>query len=566
MYRKESARQNVLGGDYFHQRSSNRQSCARAEFLRNADKRTTMQSSGNEAGPGVLQLRSRIQEKLGDSVRIVEMLGAHGPESLWRARDGKRGDDLFICSFDGDPATASDAHREFEQRAKSSALLDHPNIAPVGPLQRCEGLAYYIVSGGGRTTLESLLRDGKALAFDRCIAILRDVASALDYAHLQGVVHGQLEPASIGIGQSGAVVVSGFGLGTGIPFAHSGRSAAYMAPEQWQSNVTIDGSADIYALGVIAFEMITGRRRAISLSAKGVAMVDPLPLSLDRPLHAGIGLHVNQALMRAVSKRPTARFATAGDFVAMLEGRSHTPTFGLATQRPALDVERTTPFALVPMFLVAVAGILLGFAAAPSARQALRDSGHFSSITDGLDLRPSVSSSNGYLPASSGPAGSSATGNSASASGPSASGSQSLFPGAATAAGGGTAGAPTSAPSAPTLSPSPAVQSSGRGAASTSSGPGSESPRATDPARESAPAQTSDSSGFVRVELNGASGVVVIDGLPRGRSPFVGRLRAGTHSVSILSTSNVQQAKRQIVVDQGDTTVASFTVGPATPQ
>jgi len=517
-----------------------------------------MQSSGNDAGLSVLQLRSRIQEKLGANVRIVEALGAHGSESWMRAHDDLRRIDLFVLAFTGGSAAAPEAYRRFEQRAESAARLDHPDVAPVGPLQEGDDLAYYVVPGAGGKSLDTLLDNEGPLPLDRTITILRGVASALDYAHRQGVVHGHLQPSLIGIRPNGAVMVSGFGLGTDGSIWRSGRSLAYMAPEQWQPNAMIDGSVDVYALGVIAFEMIVGRRRAISHSAKGVAMVDPLPIAHDTPLRKGSGLHVNQAVLRAVSKRPSARFATAEEFVNLLEGRSYSPASGLPTQRPTVDGERRSPFALVPMLLVAFVGIGLGFLAAPTARRTLRESGHFSAITDWFDAGPNFSAASGYsAPSGSGSSRASSFGNSTNSSSSSgASSSQSLFPGAATAGGGGTTGSstgPVSAAATPSTAPASQGSNSGGGTTAPGTTPDVSQPTAI------------DSSGFVRIELDGGSAIVLIDGIPRGRTPYVGALHAGSHSVRVLSTSSVQPSNRQILVHPGDTTITGFSVAPATP-
>jgi serine/threonine protein kinase len=516
----------------------------------------TMQVSGNEAGMSVVEMRRIMQAQLGDAIRIVEVLGAHGAEYLLRAYDGGRGEDEFIRVLAPNPAAAPAVNRSFEHRAELAARLDHPNIAPVGPLQRGEGLAYYIVPDVGASTLASLLTEGEPFPFDRTIAILREVAAALDHAHARGVVHGQLEPASIGVREDGTIVVSKFGAGSGIPFSHSGRSPAYVAPEQWQQHATTEGRADIYALGVIAFEMITGRRRAISLSAERIAIVDPLPITHDAPLRPGVGLHVNQALLRAVSKRAAARFATAGEFVAMLEGRS--PMYGLPTQHPTLDIKRSR-FALVPIVLVTVLGVTLGVMAAPIARQATRGSTDVSLI-DGIKSRLSELPVSGYAVSTSSGSSGSASGHSTNSSGTSS--SQPIFPGAASASGSGISGPSKAAPTTPRT-----VAQSASGAAPSTPAAATRAGRADDEVPVSVPAASSnDSSGFVRVEFQGASALVFVDGVPRGSTPFIGKLRTGVHSVSIVSSSSIPTTNRQIVVHQGDTTIADFSFSPAAPR
>ena len=523
-----------------------------------------MQSQRIEASLSSVQVRSMMEAQLGEAVRIVEVLGSSGAEHVLRARDRERDDELFIRVFAAEPAVAPEAYRKFAQRAEAAALLDHPNLARVGSLQRVAGLAYYIIPGAGASTLESLLAKEQLLPFDRSIAILRDVASALDYAHDRGVVHARLEPSAIGIRENGTAVVTSIGAGSDISISHSGRLSAYTAPEQWEQNAPTDGRVDIYALGVIAFEVIAGRRRSISLSAQGIAIVDALPITQDVPLRPGVGLHVNQALLRAVAKRAPARFARAGDLISMLEGRSHTPVQGLPTQRPLLDVEHASHFAFVPILFVAALGIALGVTAAPMARQALRPTGDFSAITDGVNLRFGGSPASAYAPPPS--SGSPNTSSANSSSGSGSSGSQSIFPGAATAAGGGTSGPSTPRPSSSPTSSATPERSSNFGTTSSTSSTPTGAPPSANQTRASAPSPTNDSSGFVRIEVNGASGLVLIDGVPRGRSPFAGKLGAGAHSVSVVSTSALQAPNRRIVVRPGDTTFASFSVAPASPR
>ena len=514
-----------------------------------------MQSQRTEASLNSVQVRSLMEAQLGDAVRNLEVLGSSGAEYLLGGHDSRRGVDVLIRVFAANSAAAFEAHRAFTHRAETAARLDHPNLVAARPLQQLEDLAYYIIPGGEATTLEAMLADEQFLPFDRSIAILRDIAAALDYAHEQGVVHARLAPSAIEMRPNGTPVVTGFGAGSGVPVPHSGRLSAYTAPEQWEQHVPIDGRIDIYALGVIAFEMITGHRRAISVSAEGIAIVDALPVTQDVPLRPGLGLHVNQALLRAVSKRAPARFTTAAEFVAMLEGRSQTPVHGLPTQRPTLDLDHASHFAFIPILLVAALGIALGVTAAPMARQALRPVGDFSAIMDGVNLRFGGSPASAYAsPQSSGSAGPSA-GNSSSSS----SSSGSIFPGAATAAGGASGPSTSAPPTSPTSSAAPARSST---SSTASSSPDAATPSsASQPGAAAAPA-AGDSSGFLRVEVDGASGLVIIDGVPRGRSPFVGKLDAGSHAVSIVSSSAVQAPKRRIVVRPGDTTIASFSVAP----
>ena len=492
----------------------------------------------------MVEMRSRLQAQLGDAVRIVDVLGVHGAEYLLRAHDLERGADVLLRALAVDPESAFKAFRDFERGAESAARLYHPNIVPAGPFQPREGLVFYVVADIKASTVDLLLSEGVPLSPEHAFAILRDIASALDYAHGQGVVHGHLEPSSISVRGNDIASVFDFGAGAGAPSLHPGRSPAYMAPEQWQQDTTIDGRADVYALGVIAFELLTGRRRSMSQSMQGIAIVDSLPVTQDVPLCSGIGLHVNRAILRAVSKRAMARFATAGEFVAALEPQSQTVAQGLPTERPELLIERNPHFALVPMFLVVAFGIAVGVITVPSARQALHRFGGFSSIASAIDLRiPELPAFSDAPLARQGRA--ERLGGTASADGAGSS-SQPIFPGAATAAGSQNIGGPTTTDETP-------ESGSTRGGSVPLSGAGETSSTSDGTLQPAGPPE----SGFLRVEFDGPAALVMVDEIPQGRTPFVERVPSGVHTVRLVGTQSPFPIQ-QLRVFGGDTAVVSF--------
>jgi serine/threonine protein kinase len=510
-----------------------------------------MHSSGNEVSQGAVEMCSKLQAQLGDALRILEVLGVRGTEYLLRAHDLEREVDVLLRVLEVDPESASKALWDFERRAESASRLDHPNIVAAGPLQRREGVVYYVVAEVKESSVDSLLADAEPCSLERAFAILRDVASALDCAHGQGVVHGHLDPSSISLRGNDLAWVSDFGAGSGAPKLRLGRSPAYMAPEQWQQDAAIDGRTDIYALGVIAFELITGRRRSISQTAQGIVIVDPLPVTHNVSLRSGVGLHVNQTLLRAVSKRPLARFATAGEFVATLERQPQTVAQGLPTERPQLEVERNPHFVLVPFVLVAAVGITVGVIATPSARQALHRFGGFSSITNGIDLRiPELPAFSDAPLARQGRGEPSST--DASADGGSSS-AESLFPGAATAAG-------PPGPGGRAATEEPPMSAS---AATSPSGPGSTDAGTAPSSADGAIAPTAPSElAFVRVEFDGPAAIVMVDELPRGRTPFIGPVEPGAHAVRLVGSKSPFPIQ-QIRVSAGDTARASFSEQPS---
>jgi serine/threonine protein kinase len=501
--------------------------------------------------------RSTVQARVGDTLQVLQVLRAAGGEYLLVARVPERPEDvlvrLIIVDSEADPTRAARELREFERRAELAARLDHPNILPAGSLQQAEGIAYYVVLRASDRTLDDVLISGQPILFDRAMLLLHDIAAALDHAAEQGVVHGQLEPSAIVLAGGGRARVADFAAPAGEPLSRSGRLAAYRAPELWQHGVVADSRSDIYALAVIAYELITGRRRDVAHGAHGIAIVDALQLTHDVPLREKVPLYVNDSLLRAVSKRPAARFATATELVAALEGRLVTPAGGMATQRPTPIEDRSRGLAVVPLTLAVLIGIGLGIFATPSARQMLGWA-HKSSSHGDLDPFPTLSNQPGFsstsgssapAPPSSPPSG---TSSSSSGSG--------IFPGAATAA--GPPGAQGRfAPAAPSSASAPTVSSSSdasAGSVTSSRDRSTQAPALTDSATQ----------GYIRVSFDGPPALVMIDEIPRGRTPFVGSFDAGTHNVRLVG-SRAEFPITQVRVSTGDTAVASFSPPRSAP-
>ncbi len=487
-------------------------------------------------------------------MQVLEVLRAQGSEYLLYARMPNRSEDVLVRLYAIDPADPLGAARElrsFEKRAEVASALRHPGILAAGPLQRRDDLAYYVVQDALERTLDSVLAEGVLLPLDRVLVILRDIAAAVDYAASVGVVHGQLDPSVIVMRAAGRALVADFGAGNGIPLARSGRAAVYRAPELWQRDAVPDARSDVYALGVMAYEMLSGRRRAMSRGAQGVVIVDAIPLTHDAPIRAGAPLYMNDPILRALSKRPAARFARAEELVEMLDGRSLSPLVGLPTQHPSVGIEGPRRIALAPLAIAIVIGIGIGIVATPAAREIVKRSGH-TSLADEITVPPSLAP----VSTSSSTSESGSTATSAPSSG-SASGTPGpIFPNAATAAGPQgrqsrvSVGAPTSTGT---------VNSSPQSAAGALALPGGASSVTLPPfAQDSAPP------GYIRVEYDGLPALVMIDELPRGRTPYIGRAQPGAHAIRLVG-SKAEFPVQQVRVTGGDTAIASFSDPRAAP-
>src|ERR1019366_2962057 len=257
------------------------------------------------------RLRNKLQEAIGDAFVLGDMLGRGGMGIVFRAREKALDRDVALKVLAFDPVLNPEAYIRFEREAKLAAKLDHPNIVPIFSVGQRNAIAFYtmrMVRGG---SVEQMVTPGRGLDVPHVINILRDIASALDYAHANGVVHRDIKPANILIGDSGHALVADFGIarafggdaagatatGTGV-----GGSPAYLSPEQWRGE-KVDGRADQYALGVLAFELLSGRRPFADASMQELLrmhLVEDPPdiISLRQDLPS----HVTDAIWRAMAK------------------------------------------------------------------------------------------------------------------------------------------------------------------------------------------------------------------------------------------------------------------------
>ena len=272
-------------------------------------------------------LRSRLQSGIGESYELLDMIGKGGMGVVFRAREKALDREVALKVLAFDPVLVPEAFARFEREAKLAARLDHPHIVPIFAVGKGAGIAFYtmrLVRGG---SLEDLLAKEKRLTPERAIRFLHEIASALDHAHKNGVVHRDIKPANVMLGDGDHVFVADFGIaraveGGGTALTSTGvvGSPAYMSPEQWQGHA-IDGRADQYAFGILAYELLTGKRPyrdATMHELLRLHLTEDLP-DISQDLAAATPA-MRDALRRATAKEPAERFATTGDFVKALEG------------------------------------------------------------------------------------------------------------------------------------------------------------------------------------------------------------------------------------------------------
>ena len=274
------------------------------------------------------RVRSKLQDAIGDAFVLGGLLGRGGMGIVFRARETALDRDVALKVLAFDPILNPDAYARFEREAKLAARLDHPNIVPIFSVGQRNGVAFYtmrMVRGG---SVEQMIVPGEGMEIGRAIGILRDVAAALDYAHQNGVVHRDIKPANVLVGDSGHAMVADFGIArafggdTGSTATGTGvvGSPAYMSPEQWRGEI-VDGRADQYALAILAFELLTGRRPFADSSMQELLRMH---LAEEPPdiisFRDDLPSHTTDTIWRGMAKDPADRYPSSTAFVDALVG------------------------------------------------------------------------------------------------------------------------------------------------------------------------------------------------------------------------------------------------------
>jgi serine/threonine-protein kinase len=304
-------------------------------------------------------LAEQLSHALADRYRIERELGAGGMATVYLAEDLKHHRKVAIKVLRPELSALLGAER-FLREIELTAGLQHPNILPLfdsGAASHGSRVAghetrdpqpatflYYVMPFiAGESLRDKLAREG-ALPITTAIQLLREVADALAKAHQSGIVHRDIKPENILVSDGHAIVMD-FGIahaasgatsgGTGTALTALGMSVgtpAYMAPEQAAADPHIDARADLYAFGVVAYEMLTGRPPFTGGTAQQLIAAQmatpPEPVTRTRP---AIPVALADVVMRCLAKHPADRPQSAGEVVAALDGLSQ----ATAHRRPA---------------------------------------------------------------------------------------------------------------------------------------------------------------------------------------------------------------------------------------
>ncbi|MBX9929840.1 MAG: serine/threonine-protein kinase [Gemmatimonadaceae bacterium] len=275
---------------------------------------------------------------LADRYRVTREIGAGGMATVYLAQDLKHERDVAIKVLHPDLGAALGAER-FLSEIRTTARLQHPNILALLDSGDADGLLYYVMPLVEGETLRQRLDREKQLPLDAALRIAGEVADALGYAHRQGVIHRDIKPENILL-HDGRPVVADFGIALAVQSAGGTRmtqtglslgTPQYMSPEQAMGERTIDARSDLYALGAVMYEMLTGEPPFTGATVQAiVAKVLTERPSNPSAVRDTIPRHVEATVLRALAKLPADRWATATEFAHALQHPEATAAFTAA--------------------------------------------------------------------------------------------------------------------------------------------------------------------------------------------------------------------------------------------
>ncbi len=308
----------------------------------------------------------RLRAALADKYVIQRELGAGGMATVYAAEDVKHRRTVAVKVLRPELAAVIGAER-FLKEIEITANLQHPHILPLHDSGAADSFLYYVMPFVEGETLRDRLNREKQLPVGETVELARAIASALDYAHRHGVVHRDIKPENILL-HDGQALVADFGIslavsqaGAGTRMTETGLSLGtphYMSPEQATGDRALDARSDVYSLGCVVYEMLTGdpphTGSTVQAIVAKVLSEQPSPIGRTRNM---VPPNIDAAIQQALMKTPADRFATAAEFAAALAN----PNFRLpgAEAMAAAGGGRASVWNPVTIGALALTGVLL---------------------------------------------------------------------------------------------------------------------------------------------------------------------------------------------------------------
>jgi len=286
---------------------------------------------------------TRLATALEERYRIERQLGAGGMATVYLATDLKHDREVALKVLRPELGAVLGAER-FLAEIKITARLDHPHILTLIDSGEAGGFLFYVLPLVRGESLRDKLNREQQLGLEEALAITKQVASALDYAHRSGVVHRDIKPENILLFE-GEAMLADFGIALAVKEAGGNRltetglslgTPQYMSPEQATGDRLLDARSDVYSLAAVLYEMLAGEPPVTGPNAQ--AMI--AKLMTERPVHlrvvrGSVPDNIDAAVAKALDKTPADRFASAGDFSRALELKPITGTVPIASSPAA---------------------------------------------------------------------------------------------------------------------------------------------------------------------------------------------------------------------------------------
>ncbi|HEX2090046.1 MAG TPA: protein kinase [Actinomycetota bacterium] len=281
-------------------------------------------SKGEVDGQQVLGQGALIGARLGGRYEVRSLLGQGGMADVYSAQDTVLGRTVAVKVLRGSLTSESRSLARFREEAEAAAALAHPNIVSLFDIGTDDRVPFIVMELIPGESLSEVIWREAPLPPERAAEIGEAVADALGFAHAAGIVHRDIKPGNIMLTPWGHVKVLDFGIARALSRARLTTSmelrgtAEYLSPEQAKGG-DLDGRSDIYSLGAVMFEMLTGRPPFEAESALAVARMqvetEPMPV---RRLRASVPIPLETIVMRCLAKEPAGRYQRAAQLAADL--------------------------------------------------------------------------------------------------------------------------------------------------------------------------------------------------------------------------------------------------------
>jgi serine/threonine protein kinase len=283
--------------------------------------------------------------------QIQERLGAGGVAVVYKAVDTQTQDTIALKILNASWDEDSDMAKRFRREAEISKRLNHPHIVAIKELGTIDGRTYAVMEYMKGGSLAQRFHDPARISFQATTKILRQIASALDYAHSRGIVHRDIKLENILLGERGASL-SDFGIARMTRAAKVTVTGSivgtplYIAPEQARAKGNVDFRADLYSLGVLSFLLVVGcfpfnGDDVLGIMGQHINNPAPIPSKLNTELSSSVDV----VLLKAMSKHPDSRFKSAIEFVDALAGAMAQTTL----RQTLVNVHITHEFTVTPV-------------------------------------------------------------------------------------------------------------------------------------------------------------------------------------------------------------------------